>query len=201
MSTSEERKRSFPGRRAGALFLLCASACLVVAGPEAPLAWAQKMPVLPPQNGYNIGNLAYDFTLKDLDGRSHSLKGFRGKGVVQVVFWATWCMPCIQEIPRLRVLYDKYHDRGLEVFGVAVDLNQTPEGVRSFARDLEVNYPILWDEGHATMSRYGVAALPRNFLIGKDGIIRHAGTALPGGYEALIERLLGDESPPLSAAH
>jgi peroxiredoxin len=159
------------------------------------------MPTLPLQNGYNLGNLAYDFTLKDLDGRSHSLKELRGKSVVQVVFWATWCMPCIEEIPRLRELYRKYHDRGLEVLGVAPDLNQSPDGVRAFARDIEVNYPILWDDRHLTMSRYGVSSLPRNFLIDKDGVIRHAGTSLPGGHEALIERLLGDGGSPTAAMH
>jgi peroxiredoxin len=150
--------------------------------------------------GHGVGNLAYDFTLKDLEGQVYSLKALRGKRVVQVVFWATWCGPCVEEIPQLREIYTKYHARGLEVFGVAVNMNQTPDGVRAFARQYEMNYPVLWDSGDKVMDRYRVSSIPRNFLIGKDGVIRYAGTGLPQGYDGLVERLLADEGPARTAA-
>ncbi len=172
-------------------------------GPAAaPPARAQKMPSVPPIRGHGQGNLAYDFELKDLEGHVHRLREMRGKRVVQVVFWATWCVPCIEEIPALREIYAKYRGRGLEVLGVAVDMNQTREGVRDFARDYQVTYPILWDEGHAMTAQYGVYALPQNFLIGKDGIIHYAGSGLPRDYEVLLERLLGkDGAIPKGSAH
>ncbi|HEU4401816.1 MAG TPA: TlpA disulfide reductase family protein [Candidatus Polarisedimenticolia bacterium] len=139
-----------------------------------------------------MGDLAGDLTLQDLDGQTHRLRDLRGKRVVHLVFWATWCVPCIQEIPTLRDIYTRYHDRGLEILGVAASLDETPEGVRSLARDLKINYPVLWDEGSAAMKSYRVDYIPQNFLIGRDGIIRYTGVGLPSDYETLVEKLLQD---------
>lgn len=155
-------------------------------------ALAQKMPVLPPTPGHKVGSLAHDFVLKDLNGNKYSLKDMRGQRVVQVVFWATWCVPCLQEVPHLKETYAKYRDRGFQVLGIVVEMNQSPDVVRAVAHDLKVNYPILWDEGGAVQDRYRVSYIPQNFLVGKDGIIRYAGSSLPDNYEALVESLLKD---------
>jgi peroxiredoxin len=167
--------------------VLAGTLLLLPAGP----AMSQKIPKLEPSRGTRPGNLAREFSLKALDGRSYDLKDLiEQERVVHLVFWATWCIPCIQEIPHLREAYDKYHDRGLEVLGVVVNREQSLEGVRAFVKDYEVNYPILWDEAGEATHRYRVDAIPQNFLIGKDGIIRHAGNALPGKYHALLEEML-----------
>ncbi len=151
---------------------------------------AQKLPSRRPGPGRTVGSQALDFSLKDLDGRPHSLKQMRGKSVVHVVFWATWCVPCLQEIPRLRGVYQKYGEQGLRVLGVVVNQSQTPDMIRAVARDYGVTYPILFDADGSMASRYGISRIPQNFLIDKDGIIRYAGTALPRNYEALVEGLL-----------
>lgn len=166
-------------------------------------AAGQKIPALAPAPGNRVGNLAHDFTLKDLDNRPHSLKEMRGKRVVHVVFWATWCVPCMEEIPTLRATYEKYRERGLQVLGIAVNMSQTPEEVRTAARDLKINYPVLWDDGGALLDRYGVAYIPQNFLIGKDGIIRYTGTSLPADYDRLLESLLKEDGAvaPSSRRH
>lgn len=172
-------------RCAGTLLL---AALLAVA--EGPAAWAQKLPKIPPKPGRGVGSLAYDFTLKDLDGRPHSLKEMRDRHVVHVVFWATWCVPCIHEIPDLREMHGKYADRGLRILGVALDQSQTPELLRAFSRDLKINYPVLFDAGGKMAGKYRVYAIPHNILIGKDGIIRYAGAGLPPDYERLVQALL-----------
>jgi len=166
---------------------------LLVLGSEP--AGAQKMPVMPPIPGNKVGSLAHDFVLKDLNGNKYSLKDMRGRRVVHVVFWATWCVPCLQEVPHLKETYTKYRDRGFQVLGIVVEMNQTPDVVRAVARDLQVNYPILWDEGGAIQDRYKVAYIPQNFLVGKDGIIRYTGNSLPDNYDALVESLLKDADP------
>src|SRR5262245_64035584 len=102
------------------------------------------MPKLEPQVGTGVGSLARDFTLKDLDDRKYSLKDLRGKQVVHVVFWATWCVPCLQEIPTLRTIQEKYGDQGVQILGIAINMNQTVDKVRETARDIKVNYPTLW---------------------------------------------------------
>ncbi len=160
--------------------------------PAGPLR-AQKMPTLPPLAGNRVGDLAHDFTLKDLDNQKHTLKELRGKQVVHVVFWATWCVPCLEEVPALRTIQEKYRDRGVQILGIVIDMDQTKDGVRAAARDMKINYPILWDDGGEVQDRYRVEYIPQNFLIGKDGVIRYTGTALPSNYEALLEALLKDD--------
>jgi len=160
---------------------------------------AQKMPTLGPRPGHGVGDLALDFTLKDLNNRPYSLKDLRGKQVVHVVFWATWCVPCLQEIPTLREVHEKYHDQGLAILGVVINLSQTRDGVRAVARNMKVNYPILWDGAGEVQERYNVSMIPQNFLIGKDGVIRYAGSALPTDYETLLASLL-KEDPAVRAA-
>jgi peroxiredoxin len=166
-------------------FRLPAVALLVLAFTASLPLQAQKLPKQAPREGRQMGDVAIDFTLKDLDGKPHRLKDLRGR-VVHVVFWATWCMPCIEEVPDLKKAYAQYHDKGFEILGIVVPMSQTPEGVRAFAAKQEMRYPILWDEGMDLMNRYRVDSIPRNFLIDRDGIIRYAGVALPGNYDEYI---------------
>ena len=157
------------------------------------------MPTLGPLAGNRVGDLAHDFTLKDLNNQKHTLKELRGKQVVHVVFWATWCVPCLEEIPALRTIQEKYRDRGVQILGIVVERDQTKDGVRAAARDMKINYPILWDDGGEVQDRYKVEYIPQNFLIGKDGVIRYAGTLLPSNYEALLEALLKDDGAARTA--
>ncbi|HEV8201868.1 MAG TPA: TlpA disulfide reductase family protein [Candidatus Polarisedimenticolia bacterium] len=160
---------------------------------------AQKMPKSAPKEGRQMGDVAYDFTLKDLDGKPHRLKDLRGR-VVHVVFWATWCMPCLDEVPDLKAAYARYHDQGFEILGVTVPMSQSPEKVREFVTKQEVHYPILWDEGMELMNRYRVDSLPRNFLIDREGIIRYAGASLPDNYEEYLKySLLKPAAAPAGA--
>jgi cytochrome c biogenesis protein CcmG, thiol:disulfide interchange protein DsbE len=168
-----------------------AAVALALIAPSA--ARAVKMPTLDPLPGARVGNLAHEFTLKDLDDRKHSLKELRGKEVVHVVFWATWCVPCLEEVPTLRAMQEKFQSRGLQIFGIVVNMSQTVDGVRTAAKDLKINYPILWDDGGEVQDRYKVAFIPQNFLIGKDGVIRYVGTSLPPNYESLVDSLLKED--------
>jgi peroxiredoxin len=162
-------------------------------------AFAQKMPKPPIREGIREGELAYDFTLNDLDGKPVKLSALRGDRVVLVVFWATWCMPCLQEMPALMETYAEYRGQGLEILGVVVAMDQTKEGVQEFVTKRSVPYPVLWDENLKVMSRYRVDAIPQNFLIGRDGVIRYAGGVLPEGRDEMIRALLAT-APAASAA-
>ena len=161
---------------------------------------AQKMPEMPTREGRRVGEVAFDFTLKDLDGKAHRLRDLRGTKVVHVVFWATWCMPCIEEVPHLTKVYDQYREQGLEIYGVVVPMNQTRDGVRAFVKKFGMEYPVLWDDGLSLMNKYRVSSIPQNFLIGRDGVIRYAGVELPEGYEDLIRKILAQETGPRTAA-
>lgn len=112
---------------------------------------------------------APDFTLRNLNGQPVSLSGFRGKAIL-LNFWATWCAPCRAEIPWFIQMQKEYGPRGLQVIGVATDEGGSA-AVRPFAEKMGIDYPILFDDGHAS-SLYGAGeVLPTTYYISRDGMV------------------------------
>jgi thiol-disulfide isomerase/thioredoxin len=114
------------------------------------------------------------FTVTDLDGRTLSSTDLRGK-VVLVNFWATWCPPCLAEIPDLIALQDKYRDQ-LVVVGVSEDEGPV-DFVRKFARERRINYPIVMATPELQKVFPGVVALPTTFVLDTEGRVakKHVG--------------------------
>lgn len=99
-------------------------------------------------------------------------KTLAGK-VVLVDFWATWCGPCVAEIPNVLEQYEKYHDKGFEVVGISLD--QDRQALEKFITDQKVPWPILFEESegdgwqHPLATYYGISGIPTVILIGRDG--------------------------------
>ena len=132
------------------------------------------------------------FQVQDLDGNDVSLEGYRDK-VVLVHFWATFCIPCLEEMPVLESLWQQYGGEGLVILGIAGDRGNT-KVVREFAEKTGVSFPVVHDSDGRVRNQYEVAALPTTYLVGRDGKIsgRAVGTRSwdePGGRE-VIETLL-----------
>jgi peroxiredoxin len=132
------------------------------------------------------------FQLQDLNGNDVSLDAYRGK-VILVHFWATFCIPCLGEMPVLESLWQQYGGEGLVILGIAGDRGNT-EIVREFAEKTGVSFPVVHDSDGRVRNQYEVAALPTSYLVGRDGKIsgRAIGTRSwdePGGRE-VIETLL-----------
>ncbi len=132
-----------------------------------------------------------EFTLKDMNGRDVKLSDYRGK-VVLLNFWATWCGPCLAEIPAFVELQEKYRKQGLEVVGVSV--SDAREQLPPFAKEYRINYPLLVGQDHDDlMDAYGAAvAIPVSVLIGRNGTIcdRHMGIVDLEQIEREIKALL-----------
>ena len=107
------------------------------------------------------------FTLPDLQGGEVSLGDLAGK-VVLVVFWATWCPPCVAEVPVLNELQETYADRGLQVVAIAVDPRESAEKIGKFVEDKGVAYTVLKGT-RDTGRRYRVQGIPTTYLVGRDG--------------------------------
>jgi peroxiredoxin len=130
-----------------------------------------------------------NLTFKDIHGKPFALSDYKGK-VVLLDFWATWCPPCRKEIPDFIELYNRYRSRGLVVIGVSMD--ESTSGVKRFARQLKMNYPILMGAGRDDLQEaFGDLPLPTAFVIARDGRIcgKHDGFTAKEQFEREIGAL------------
>jgi len=132
-----------------------------------------------------------ELSLKDLDGKLHTLAEYRGKWVV-VNFWATTCPPCIQEMPELSDFHDRHKDRDAVVLGVSFeDIRQS--WMKRFLDSVDVTYPILpWGTSPATP--FGqIIALPTTFIVSPSGtsVARYTGQITAADIETYIEGKTG----------
>ena len=133
--------------------------------------------------GISQGNIAPDFTLKDLNGLEVSLQEFRRK-VVLLNFWATWCSPCRREIPSMVELYQRYKDSGLEIIGVNLDKLGKSE-VEKFSQEYKINFPVVLNSAGDVASRYGVVVLPTTIFLDRNGRIK--GNRISGAVDWTAE--------------
>lgn len=112
-----------------------------------------------------------EFAIADLDGEIRNIKEWDGQ-VILLNFWATWCPPCLSEIPGFIELQDQYGEQGFQVIGIAID---EEEKVREFVARLKINYPVMAAEleAHELSIRYGnrMGALPYSVIINRKGEI------------------------------
>ena len=138
-----------------------------------------------------------DFSLPDLEGKTHALSQWRGKLIV-LNFWATWCPPCRQEIPAFVELQQRYGPRGVQFIGVAIDENHAQ--IREFQDYYFMNYPTLLgsDATMDVMAAYGnrIGTLPFTVLIDPQGMIvtRKIGAYTLEDLEQLFQKWL----PPIA---
>ncbi len=139
------------------------------------------------------GAVAPPFELLDLDGRPWGLTDFAGK-VVVLNFWATWCPPCVEEMPSLQRLEDLLGDEGLAVVAVSVDERHSDIG--PFVADHRLRFLVLHDLGKRVSRRYEIHQFPETWIVARDGtlashIVGARDWAAPGSLEifrGLLER-------------
>jgi peroxiredoxin len=116
------------------------------------------------------GTPAPDVTLLRLDGTPLATKDLRGKAVL-VNFFATWCKPCLWEMPLMETLYQAYKDQGFVVLAISAD-QQGPDAIRSLVGEKKLTFPVALDPQHDAARRFNVTGIPTTILIGPDGTIK-----------------------------
>ena len=146
--------------------------------------------VLPTEQAPKAGYLAPHFSLKDLEGRIHSVGGEREKALL-INFWASWCSPCEREAPELVRLYETYGDR-LDIYAVNVTTEDTMDDARAFAIKHGFKFPVLLDLDDRVTNAYMVLGYPTSFLVDRHGVVREVivGLREPKELEKLVRRVL-----------
>ncbi len=139
------------------------------------------------------GKPAPDFTLQDINGVTHRLSDYRGK-VVMLNFWATWCPPCIKEVPEYSELQTEYGPQGLQVLGIALD-DEGLSRVKPWVAKHTVDYPILLPDSKVTAAYGDMASIPVTFIIDRKGIIRtsYVGIRKKDVVEGIIKPVLAEQ--------
>jgi cytochrome c biogenesis protein CcmG, thiol:disulfide interchange protein DsbE len=139
--------------------------------------------------------------LRTVAGETLTLEKLTAGGPVVLDFWATWCRPCVAELPELEALYRKHRERGLTVIGISLDGPRNFAKVRPFASKLGLTFPIALDEDGRIQQLYQVRAMPTAVVIDTAGMVVTVREGYrPGdtkGLEAELEKLL---APPRNEA-
>jgi peroxiredoxin len=138
------------------------------------------------------GATAPDFALLALDSTTVRLSAFRGRPVV-INFWATWCPPCIHEMPELAERFRRHAGDSLVVLAVNADAEKESK-VRQFTTDMNLPFPVLLDPRLKAATAYGVIQLPVTVFVDSAGVIRvlRAGPIRPAELDADIGEIVGD---------
>ena len=132
-------------------------------------------------NSQMKSDVAPDFALQSLDGKTIHLSDYRGKAVL-LNFWATWCAPCKIEMPWFVELQKEYGPDGLQIVGVAMD-DASPKEIADFAKEMGVNYPVLIGKEAVGDAYGGVQFLPESFYIDRNGKVLDKAFGLKGRGE------------------
>ncbi len=126
-----------------------------------------------------VGDKVPDYSFSTLDGGRVDAADISGTNAVMMVFWATWCPHCKEEIPDINKLHKKYGPKGLKVVGVNVGVNDSAKRVKKYMKKYKIGYPVAYDKGSVVTKSFGVQGTPTVIIIDRKGTMRYRSHALP----------------------
>ncbi len=138
----------------------------------------------------DVEDSAPDFTLKTMDNGEIRYSDIRGRAPLFVVFWATWCPVCKEEIPRLKEIYSKFKPKGLEFIAINVGVNDSVNKVRRYMKKYAIHYPVAFDKGSTVTRLYGVQGTPTIVIIDRRGTVRYRSATIPGDIAEHLDMLM-----------
>jgi peroxiredoxin len=125
-----------------------------------------------PATAADIGDIAPNIEITTLDGNVKRLSEFRGRKPVYLVFWNTWCTYCIKKTTRYRKLQEQFGDK-IEIIAINTSWSDSAEKMRSFEQRYKTNYSTAFDFDELITDRYQVSAVPTEFIVDVNGVIRY----------------------------
>jgi thiol-disulfide isomerase/thioredoxin len=154
---------------------------------EAMAAAAKKV-----EEALAVGAAFPDFDVQDLDGKPLSIASYKGK-VVMLDFWATWCGPCVGEVPNVAEVYSKYHDKGFEIIGISLDQAGAKDKLTAFTKEHNMPWRQYFDGkfwSNELAVKYGVQSIPATYLLDGSGRIIAKNVRGPA-LEPAVKKALG----------
>jgi thiol-disulfide isomerase/thioredoxin len=151
---------------------------------------AMAKTILTGEKSYAVGK-PLELSFVAFDGRKINLADLKGK-VVLIDFWATWCGPCVAEMPNVKSVYNKYHADGFEILGISLD--ESKDDLTRFLKKNEITWPQYFDGkqwNNDISFRFGIDAVPTEWLIDKKGILR--AVEARGNLEGTVSALLKEK--------
>jgi len=178
-----QAKASFPQHIENAISLLKQTEAASLPEVSAYIKNIRKKKTLDLQN---VSFTAPKLSLIDIKGKSHNLLNYKNK-VVLVSFWASWCRPCIEEMPSLVKLKEKYQEK-LEI--LAVNVGEDKATIKKFTNSMGINFPLLQDLDSAATKEWKVFVYPSNYIINKEGELRFAATGAMDWQDKDIDKTI-----------
>ena len=116
----------------------------------------------------HVGSAAKEFTVKDSD-HEVSLSQFRGQ-IVVLNFWATWCPPCVEELPSMIDMQSRLRGKGVVIVGVSIDIDD--DAYHRFIKQRNVNFVTVRDPDQKVAAMYGTTGWPESYIIDRQGVVR-----------------------------
>lgn len=133
---------------------------------------------------------APDFVLKDLDGHNFRLSENLGQGPIVMNFWATWCVPCIEEMKKIKKLHEEYSDDEVQFLAISVDDPRTVGRVKSFVRSHRYPFTVLLDTNNEVIRDFQGTVPPYTVLLDSAGAIVYTHVGYRVGDEKVLEEKL-----------
>lgn len=138
-----------------------------------------------------------NLSVPTIDNKNIEVSELYKKGPVLINFWALWCEPCKVEMRQLKILYEKYKDKGFTILGINQDSPKSVSKVRSYISSQKINFPVAIDPNSQLLQKFNGQSIPYSLLINKEGEIVYKNVGyLPGDeikLEKEIQKLLAGE--------
>ncbi|MDH3973700.1 MAG: TlpA family protein disulfide reductase [Deltaproteobacteria bacterium] len=137
-----------------------------------------------------VEDMAPSFEIKTMKGNLFKVDDKKGKAPLFLIFWATWCPVCKEEIPKLKEFYSTFNPKGMEFLAINVGINDSEKKMKRYSKKYGMDYPLAFDEGSKITKSFNVMGTPTIIIVDRSGKVRYRDAALPKDLGAHFQSLM-----------